>query len=330
MTTKVFVTIDTEEDNWGEYRTDGSVENITHLPVLQNLFNKYGVIPTYLVNYPVATNSNSIQVLSSFLEKDQCEIGMHCHPWNTPPYTEDLNAQNSMMCNLPYDLLFKKMKNLHEAIKSNFGISPVSFRAGRWGFNKDVARCLVELDFKVDTSMSPFVDWTEYHGPNFRSSNSHPYFFDVKNISIEKQSGDLLEVPPTIGFYQSNFQLCDSIQYALKKPFLSKLRLLGVLDRLKLLNFHWLSPELSNGDEMVNLAKRFVKSGHKFLNMSFHSTSLLPGKSPFVRDEEDLKIFLAKIETFLKYAVKHGFEFLPLAKSTEEIDYYNIKQKKVS
>lgn len=321
MTVKVFITIDTEEDNWGEYRTDGTVDNISHLPVLQNLFNKYGAIPTYLINYPVATNPSSIKILSSFLEKGECEIGMHCHPWNTPPFTEKLDAKHSMMCNLPYELLQEKMTNLYDAVKLNFGVSPISFRAGRWGFNSDVARCLKDLNFKVDTSMSPFVDWTPYHGPNFRNASSHPYYFDTSNISQGKQSGDLLEIPPTIGFYQSNFKLCDKIQYGLKKPIISKLRLLGILDRLRLLNFHWLSPELSSGDEMVKLAQTFVRMGYQFLNMSFHSTSLLPGLSPFVRDEKDLTLFLAKIETFLKYAKDNDFEFLPIAKSVEYMNH---------
>lgn len=313
MSTKVFITIDTEEDNWGDYTAKSTVENIAQLPLLQALFNKYEVVPTYLINYPVATISSSIEVLSSFVKDGVCEIGTHCHPWNTPPYIEDLNAQNSMMCNLPYDLLSEKMSNLHEAIKINFGVTPVSFRAGRWGFNEAVARCLIDLGYKVDTSISPFVDWTKYYGPNFRHASTQPYFFNEDNIFQSVTSTELLEVPPTIGFYQSNFQLCDSLQSTLKKPPLSKLRLLGILDRLRLLNFHWLSPELSTGEEMVSLAKRFVKSGHNFLNMSFHSTSLLPGKSPFVRDEADLEIFLNKIEIFLKYAVDNNFQFSPLA-----------------
>ena len=46
MTVKVFITIDTEEDNWGEYTTDCTVNNISQLPILHELFNKYDVIPT--------------------------------------------------------------------------------------------------------------------------------------------------------------------------------------------------------------------------------------------------------------------------------------------
>ncbi|VAW97973.1 glycosyl transferase, group 1 [hydrothermal vent metagenome] len=319
MSVKVFITIDTEEDSWGQYTTSGSVDNIERLPALQALFNKYGAIPTYLVNYPVATTTSSIKILSSFLEKGECEIGTHCHPWNTPPYTEELGRRNSMMCNLPYELLFEKMSNLREVTESNFGVPPVSFRAGRWGFNDDVARCLTTLGYKIDTSISPFIDWTRSLGPNFRHASTHPYYFSPENIFESKGDGPLLEIPPTIGFYQSNFRFCEALQHSLKKPVVSHLGLLGILDRLKLLNFHWLSPELSNSHEMITLAERFVKSGHQFLNMSFHSTSMLPGKSPFVQDENDLHTFLNRIETFLQYAIKNGFEFLPLAESVKHI-----------
>jgi len=317
---KIFITIDTEEDEWGRFtNTTGTVENINQLYMLQNLFNKYGAIPTYLINYPVASTRSSIKVLSSFLNEGVCEVGMHCHPWNSPPFKEELNSQNSMMCNLPNDLLHEKMSNVHEAIKSNFGISPVSFRAGRWGFSENVARCLIDLEYKVDSSISPFMDWTPYHGKNFRHASTHPYYFNSENIFTPKSDAQLLEVPPTVGYAQPNFPLCDYIQNNLRKTPLSKLRLLGILNRLKLLNFHWLSPEFSTGEEMVRLTKRFVKSGHKFINMSFHSTSLLPGKSPFVRNEADLNLFLAKIEVFLKYAVENDFEFLPLAESMKHM-----------
>ena len=65
MSTKVFITIDTEEDNWGDYNdTVGTVDNIMVLPKLQSLFDKYGAMPTYLINYPVASQQGSINILS--------------------------------------------------------------------------------------------------------------------------------------------------------------------------------------------------------------------------------------------------------------------------
>ena len=300
MRTKVFITIDTEEDNWGDYNEAiGTVENIMALPRLQALFNKYGATPTYLINYPVASQQRSIDILSSLLSEGVCEIGMHCHPWNTPPVTEVINARNSMMCNLDYELLIKKMSYLHKTIEDNFHIKPVTFRAGRWALNEDVARCLSELGYLVDTSMSPFVDWSSSHGSNFRRSSTKPFYFKTNNLEVHDKNGDLLEVPPTIGYFQKNFKMCDYVKNMISESKLSKLRLLGILDRLHVLNFHWLSPELSSGEEMLKLSKSFVGSGHQFLNMSFHSTSLLPGKSPFVKNENELNLFLNKIKLIL-------------------------------
>jgi hypothetical protein len=53
--------------------------------------------------------------------------------------------------------------------------------------------------------------------------------------------------------------------------------------------------------------------------MSFHSTTLLPGKSPYVRSEADLDTFLASIEMVLKFAANAGFVFSPLAAALEDM-----------
>ena len=71
---------------------------------------------------------------------------------------------------------------------------------------------------------------------------------------------------------------------------------------------------------MIKLSKNFVKSGHSFLNMSFHSTSLLPGKNPFVKNNHELTMFLNDIEIFLQYAVNNNFEFLPLSKAASLVE----------
>ena len=69
MTTRFYITIDTEEDNWGTYNPRGNtVENIQQLPRLQALFDKYGAIPTYLINYPVATGNETRPVMEKILK----------------------------------------------------------------------------------------------------------------------------------------------------------------------------------------------------------------------------------------------------------------------
>lgn len=84
----LFITIDTEEDEWGNFSNqDPQLRNIYNIPMLQDIFNKYNAVPTYLINYPVATSMDSVKILKNIYDEEKCEIGTHCHPWNTPPIT---------------------------------------------------------------------------------------------------------------------------------------------------------------------------------------------------------------------------------------------------
>jgi hypothetical protein len=321
MTVQVFITIDTEEDNWDNYQATGnSVENVYRIPELQELFDRYRAIPTYLVNWPVVTDDRARATLKAIHDRGRCEIGTHCHPWNTPPFEEEINAFNSMMCNLPTALLEKKMQRLHQAIVDGLKVRPVCFRAGRWGFDGRVARLLQDLGYKVDTSISPYVDWSAYHGPDFSRGLSSAYLFDPENIMAPDQKGALLEVPPTVGFYQRYGRACYWLREKLRRKPLSRLRLLGTLDRLGMLNFRWLSPELSRGSDMIRLAKQWIRFGHRFLNVSLHSTSMVPGKGPFVGPDKTLAQFLSDMEMFLEYATAEGLVFSPLSGALDALD----------
>ena len=299
---KLIVTIDTEEDNWGRYSaTDNPVENIEKIVPLQKMFDEYGVRPTYLVTYPVATNPRSVAILKRILEEGKCEIGTHCHPWNTPPFEEEINERNSMLCNLPEELVTKKLTTLHQAIFTNFDIVPVSFRSGRWGFSSAVARSLLALGYKVDTSVSPFVDWREYLGPDYRDFPLHPYRFNPDDIATPCDNGSLLQVPATVGFLQGNFRRCQEITKAVETNLGKKLHLKGLLYRAGMINKVWLSPEHSDAKTMIKLAEQVKAQECSVLNMSFHSTTLKAGLSPFFYTQKDEKDFLNRIETFLKY-----------------------------
>ncbi len=318
MTTYLFITIDTEEDQWGEYGNNNySTENIKRLPELQKIFMKYGAVPTFLINYAVAESDDAIRILRDIQSNGSCEIGTHCHPWNTPPLKESKNLKNSMMCNLDDSLVQQKMEVLHETITRRFDRSPVCFRAGRWGLGPGVANSIHRLGYLVDSSVSPFVDWGNDGGPDYGMAPTHAYRFDPDHLLSPKPDGKLLEIPATVGFYQKNFKLCHRAMRWISKHSSKKLHLLGILSRVRLLNFRWLSPELNTGEGMVHLARTFVKTGHAFLNLSFHSTSLLPGLSPFVRNDEDYKRFIADLETFLQYAVANGMTFVPLAAAND-------------
>jgi hypothetical protein len=310
------VTIDTEEDQWGRYVAGGhTLHNISQITRLQDLFDEFGVIPTYLVTYPVATDKTAVSILSGILQRGRCEIGTHCHPWNTPPYREELTERNSMLCNLPAELQKEKLMHLHEAIVESFGNTPITFRAGRWGYGQHAAASLHSLGYKVDSSVLPFVDWSRQYGPNFSDADPAPYRFHYDDILSAHPSGSMLEVPATIGFAgltSSSFETANRVHHALTRPPYSLIRAAGVLHRCGVLQKIWLSPENSTGDEMITLARSMMQRGAEVLNLFFHSPTLQPGLTPFVRNESETREFMARIKMFLRFTADAGVEPIAL------------------
>jgi len=313
---KLVITIDTEEDNWGAFCTSGhTLENVDRIPVLQEIFDAYEVRPTYLVTYPVATDARSIAILRAIEKSGKCEIGMHCHPWNTPPFGEDLDEFNSMLCNLPEDLQYRKMSVLNDAIIKAFDTRPVAFRSGRWGFDGRVARNLCRLGYKIDTSITPYTDWRSSSGPDYSKIPPYPFVFSQGKVSGDISDTRLLEIPASVGYLRGNWAFCNTVFNTLKKTPLNRLGLIGLSDKLNLLNKVSLTPELYEGEQMIKLARRFLKDGHKVINMFFHSTTLKAGLTDFDKVNTDENLFLERIKDFLLFAKKSGIESIKLSET---------------
>jgi len=317
---KLIITIDTEEDNWEDYNSTGStVNNIRGIPLLQELFDEFNVKPTYLITYPVASDEMAISILKDIMKTGRCEIGAHCHPWNTPPFEEQTTGKNSMLCNLPPELQYKKMSFLHNTIIKNFGIEPVSFRSGRWGYGREVARNLQRLGYRIDTSIIAYTDWTDSHGPDFSDISPEPFRFSVDDIYRESSNGRIIEIPATVGFLQQNFTLSNDILKIVNRKPVNTLRLVGILSRLNLLNKVWFSPEVSDSSTMIKLTQSMIKNNYKVINMFFHTTSLETGMSPFVKTKDEEKEFLRRIREYLIFARDTGIESITLSEAVKFI-----------
>jgi hypothetical protein len=316
MTPRFFITIDTEEDDWGQYRSSGfSLDAVRELFRVQEIFDAYGAIPTYLVTYPVIKDEWARAFFLDKLAKRRCEVGAHCHPWNTPPFDEEINERNSMLCNLPYKIVRDKIASLKEEISNALDVVPVSFRAGRWGSGPNVATAIGELGFRIDTSVTPHVDWATDGGPDYRAAPTHAYRFSPDDILAPAPQGSLLEVPVTIGFLQRHEAFA---RRAIAPGSIARrLHIRGILDKARIVNLRWLSPELSTAREMITLAKRALLRKSAYLNMSFHSTTLVPGRTQFVRTQQDLDVFLRSIDAVIKYVANEGVVFCGLAESLQ-------------
>ena len=315
---KLIITIDTEEDDWSKYKQTGSsVENISRIPRLQRLFDDFDVKPTYLISYPVANDTKSVAILKEILQDNRCEIGTHCHPWNTPPYKEKIDKDSIMLFKLSAELQYEKITTLHNTIINNFDIVPISFRAGRWAYGRQVAENLKKLGYKIDTSITSFTNWSRYNGANFSNIPPKPYRFSPEKIFEKDSNGELLEVPVTVGYLQRNDELSHRIWRILDQKHMRILRLNGLLRKLNLINKVYLSPEESSAEEMISLTKKMATNGSELINMYFHSNSLKHGLTPFVRTASDEEKFFERIREYLAFSVDYGVQSIKLSDSLD-------------
>ena len=189
---RFLVTIDTEEEfDWGApLRREGhGLETIAAFGRFQQFCEKFGVVPIFLVDYPVATAPETAQVLGAAIAAGRAEIGVHLHPWVNPPFDEDICEFNSFPGNLPEILERDKFHALRRAIEANLGVVPLINRAGRYGAGPNTAAILSEGGIAIDTSVRALFDYGSSSGPNYRDHPRRPYWLD-------REQG-LLELPVT-------------------------------------------------------------------------------------------------------------------------------------
>lgn len=316
---KMVITIDTEEDNWRPFSSQPTTRNAQAIPALQELFEKYNATPTYLLTYDMANDDGLIDFLTGCQAQNHCEIGAHCHPWNTPPHAEVPHLRNSMLTNLPADLVDAKLTSLHELLVERTGRSPVTFRSGRWGYGEQVAKTLFRLGYKAETSVTAHTDWTESFGPDYSQIGPKPYLFNPDGIYEPNPKGKMAQIPATTGYLQSRFERCARIEKWVREGPGRHLRLLGIFDRLGLLNKVALSPEISDLKSMIKLTRVMKHQGYRCLNLFFHSPTLVPGLTPFVRNHRDKTAFLLRIEGVLRFASEYGIEIVGTGQLANEL-----------
>lgn len=309
------VAIDTEEDNWGSFsETGATTRNIAHLVELQERMAKWGARPTYLVNYAPLVATDSVKVLGRLAGTEGVEIGAHCHPWNTPPSTGE-GPGRSMMRDLPEEANDAMIAEVTRRIASELGVAPRTFRAGRWGFGPTVARPLARHGYAIDVSVSPFIDWGPDGGPDYSDAPHRPYRFHPDRPLVPDPAGPLLEIPTTVGFVSGDHRSRDRLRRRIQRSPLGRLKAIGILDRLGVLRRRWLSPETASAQDMISLAAACLRTGEPLLGLTFHSCTLLPGVTPFVRDASDRERFMASIEAVLRWAAERSVRFRTLSEA---------------
>lgn len=288
------IIVDTEEEfDWNAPfdRKNTGVNSMASQYKVHEIYARYGVRPTYVMDYAVASQAAGYTPLKQLLAKDQCLIGAHLHPWVNPPHEEEVNARNSYPGNLPPDLERRKLEILTATITENFGTRPVIYKAGRSGLGPATFRSLTNMGYQIDLTPVPYCNYSEKHGPDFSNIRPHPYWIEAP--------GGLLSIPLTRGFFGPLSAFGASIDGLLDKPLAKTLMMRGMMSRARLLEHSALTPEGIDAAEYIKLVTAMIRQGIRIFSLTYHSPSLAPGNTPYVRTEADLQKFLADIERFL-------------------------------
>lgn len=295
---RFWVTIDTEEDfDWNApfARTGFGLASVPALADCQSYFERAAVCPIYLVDWPIVADDRAVAILGAAQQAGHCEIGAQLHPWVTPPHDEKVNARNSYTGNLPADLQRAKMTALRDAIRDRFGVAPTAYRAGRYGLGPDTATMLAELGFRCDTSVRAGFDYRAGHGPNYRDAPLHPWW-------VRTGAGAVLEMPVTTVFAGLFGRAGRWLYHRTSSNSHAALARLGLVERIAL------TPEGIPAEKACEAIDIAIAARLPVLNFSFHSPSLQPGNTPYVRSEADLDLFYRWWDVVLDHLARRGVE----------------------
>jgi hypothetical protein len=299
--------VDAEEDfDWTRpvHATGYTTECMRRAMDLHEIVAAYGMRPTYLLTYPILEDPDAVGMLRRLHESGACDMGIQLHPWVTPPFDEPAN-QSSYLGSLDAGVEERKLLTLIARFRCAFGFEPVMFRAGRYGLSRATTRLLEKHGFLIDTSLAPRTDFREQGGPDFSQYDCEPFWFGERH--------GLLEVPLCRSLVGWSGGLAPWLYRASCAPALASWHLPGVLSRLRCAERVTLSPEGNDAPAMRRFLRHRRQKGQRVFSLSFHSSSLAPGRNPYVRTKAELHGFYDRLSAVLDTMAGWGFRFATLA-----------------
>ncbi len=298
------LTVDTEEEfEWAAEldRASTSTQSSRALAEGHRFFAAAGVKPLYYVDQPVVDDDAAADLLGQMVADGVADVGVHLHPWVTPPFVEEVNRRNSYAGNLSRSVEQAKLRHVRDAIVARMDHRPIAYRAGRYGIGPATLELLVEEGFLIDSSVRSLFDYRDDGGPNFRREGLHPWRCGP--------DGRIVELPLTtiftgrLGrFGRPTFPKLD--QFPTVRALLARA---GWMERVPL------TPEgvpATKACEAIDVA---AEIGLPLITMSFHSPSLAIGHTPYVRSASDLAAFYRWFDIVFDHLARRGIGSIDVA-----------------
>lgn len=317
--TRVLMTVDTEEAwDWsGPYPTTRySIDHVPRLVSFQSVCERHGMRPTYFTNYAVMANDTARSTMLALAQRPGVEIGMHIHPWNTPPFVseEPVAPRSTYLHTRPDGEIQAKLASTYEAFLGA-GLRPRSFRGGRYSTGGAIHRFLHSAGFVADCSIVPYTRWGEDGSPDFSHDGLMPRRIGRSSDSAQP----LWAIPQSAGFTRAPFGLWAGLHNAIEHSPLRRLRLIGAADRLGLVRRVWLNFEMGSVSDWMPFLLRLRRMQVPVVTLTVHSSSLFVGPGPYTRTIAQERQIMEKIERVLA-AIGRLDGFVP-ATATEAAEH---------
>jgi hypothetical protein len=296
---KLVISVDVEEEGLfsGHYpRTPPGVSNVAELERLAFIPEEFGWPLTLLVTYQVARDPAARRVLTRWRERHRAEIGLHLHPWNTPPYLDPPDPEPVPSERLPRGLLRDKLANLINQVQDSVEPAPQAFRMGRFDAGPQVWSLLPEFGLRVDSSVVPLT---------LKNAEPRSFLAPADPFPLGDfcpGAGNLLEVPITMlpvvaGTPKLTARLAGLGPSTWSQRLLGLFRYVGAVG---------VQPAWFPLVSMQLAARLHRRRGGTVLTMFFHSSEFKPGATRLFPTEAAVNRLVGKIRTFLTWLAKTG------------------------
>lgn len=318
--TRFCVTVDTEEEwDWasGYPTTPPRVTNIARLPAFQALCERHAAAVTYFVNHAVLSDPTATTVIQQLAARPSVEIGLHIHPWNTPPLatTPSVPTRDSFLHNLSWPVAKAKLDSTLAAFAAA-GLTPTSFRGGRYSTSPEIQDHLRNRGVLADASVLPFTTWEDDGAPDFRDRDPVP----VRRPPRHEGDTPLWELPLTFGYTRRPFAKWHGVITAAGRGLWKRLRAVGLMDRLGVARKAWLNLENPAYPDPAGFVPVVAAEGLPFACFTLHSSSLLPGGSPYCPTPADVDRLLKRTEECLTAATAAGWRPVTVTQTAKELE----------
>ncbi len=284
---RLLVTIDCEECFPWQRRapTGWWLAGRRELAAFHEALGALSVRPLYLATYPVLEDESFAALLAAWRDAQSADLGIHNHPWVTPPIFEWLNAYNSYPCNLPAHLERAKIARLVAAFTARFDAPPLAYRAGRWGGSDRTPDLLSQWGIALDLSASAHMPPAPDGGPDHSGVAAHPW--------RAGKAGDVLVLPAAGVLWPRGPDIL--------APMAGRLRPLVRPQRF--------CPEMHPLARLERMAQAIEKTGTPLVCLPLHASSLVAGGNPYARDADAARRLFRRSLALIAHLVRdRGWE----------------------